>query len=707
MPQQDVLNVLLQVRNLRRFVGSMGEASAAVRGVGRAGAASTAQANATGAAWAGAAGLVSRGMKATAFAAAAAGYEAIKMGVNFDNMLTRIETTTGAMPSEVSKIREHILGMNSIFSPQQLAEAARYIEAIGIRAPRALEVLDNANEGAALSGANVVETARTLAGIMRVEIPGAMGTAAEVMAKVNAAVGTGAISLDEFNHAMGQGVLPVAKEYGLTFDDIIGALDVFTDEHIKGSSSMAQLATALHFLTGSSKRAEDALTHLGMSGHELTLLMRKPNGLMLALADLKKHMDATFGTTEEGLARQVEALDKILPGGRGRILRVLMNQIDVYNQKLSQNKAVAQNYAHAVDVYHQTAAYKIGSAWRKVQQDLIKLYDNIKGPGVASIVAILHVAGFLVTSLTNLTDGAGGLSDVVVPLAAAFIAYKFAVLGAAAAEKSLALQTAIGGVIRLTREVGLLTAATALFDSVALANPIGIIALGIAALVAIIVMLIMHWQQVKDAGVAAWNWIKQAFVVAFNFITSHLEYLWAPVLVAKGLDLLVGYITSRFHYITDFISGLPSRIASAASGMWDGIKDAFRAALNWIIKQWNHIHLKLGATIPILNKHVGVTLSTPNIPYLASGGDILSGGMAVVGDRGPELVELPTGARVNRHQPTFGSSATGGGELDLTGHIKQLAKSLSKRPFSNNIYMDGKLFYRTMSQYAADGQARG
>jgi len=35
------------------------------------------------------------------------------------------------------------------------------------------------------------------------------------------------------------------------------------------------------------------------------------------------------------------------------------------------------------------------------------------------------------------------------------------------------------------------------------------------------------------------------------------------------------------------------------------------------------------------------------IPRLATGGSIASGGMALVGERGPELVSLPTGARVH------------------------------------------------------------
>ena len=41
-----------------------------------------------------------------------------------------------------------------------------------------------------------------------------------------------------------------------------------------------------------------------------------------------------------------------------------------------------------------------------------------------------------------------------------------------------------------------------------------------------------------------------------------------------------------------------------------------------------------------------VKVSIPNIPKLATGGTITRGGYALVGERGPELVSLPTGSTV-------------------------------------------------------------
>lgn len=96
-----------------------------------------------------------------------------------------------------------------------------------------------------------------------------------------------------------------------------------------------------------------------------------------------------------------------------------------------------------------------------------------------------------------------------------------------------------------------------------------------------------------------------------------------------------------------WVTGLPAKISSAASGLFDGIKDAFRGAVNWIIRKWNDLSFSLPSVkVPGLGEVGGFTLRTPDIPLLARGGTAVTAGAAIVGDAGPELLELPVGARV-------------------------------------------------------------
>ena len=76
-----------------------------------------------------------------------------------------------------------------------------------------------------------------------------------------------------------------------------------------------------------------------------------------------------------------------------------------------------------------------------------------------------------------------------------------------------------------------------------------------------------------------------------------------------------------------------------------------------------------------------VVASTPDMPALAGGGDILRSGWALVGERGPELAYLPTGAQV---RPLGNDSVTINQTINVTGPvdsdtIRELDATLGRR----------------------------
>ena len=109
--------------------------------------------------------------------------------------------------------------------------------------------------------------------------------------------------------------------------------------------------------------------------------------------------------------------------------------------------------------------------------------------------------------------------------------------------------------------------------------------------------------------------------------------------IATKVREVVEGIRAKFSALVTFVKGLPAKISSAASGMWDGIKNAFRGAINWIIGRWNNLSFSLpSVSIPGLGEVGGMTLNTPNIPMLAKGGIITSPTLVMAGERGPETI---------------------------------------------------------------------
>lgn len=114
----------------------------------------------------------------------------------------------------------------------------------------------------------------------------------------------------------------------------------------------------------------------------------------------------------------------------------------------------------------------------------------------------------------------------------------------------------------------------------------------------------------------------------------------AMATVMDWIDKIDGWITKIDNFV-NAIASLPGRISSATKGMFDGIKDAFKAALNWVIDKWNGLRF----TLPSVNfmglQIGGAIIETKDIQRFAHGG--IGGGLARVAERGRELIDTPGG----------------------------------------------------------------
>lgn len=668
----DALDVILRVQNLRVFQRGMAEGAASVRSVGTASKETAAANNAAAASMNRTLGVMALARKATLGLAAAVvgvGFESYKMGVDFDQQMTMIQTQSGGSAAMVAKLRNQILDMHTAFSKVDLATAMREIVGIGFPAARNFEILKAAAAGAAQGNADVTETVKTLAGTMKTNIPGAMGSAKDVMAALNATVGTGVMTLDDLNHALGTGVLPTAKEYGLTLDDITGALAIFTDEHMQGSSSMAQLSTAMHFLTGSTKKGKEALASIGLSGKQMAANLHSPKGLLVALTALHSHLKTagdrkawdklvknsagvTLGPKASSEVYQSQILDELLPGGRGRIMKVLMNQLENYSQKIDQNRKIRQHRAENEAKTEETAAIRIRTAWHDLQGQMIRFSDTYKEELTPAVVAIVTALKDFVWVLTQGTKHAKEIGAVVVPLTAAFVAYKLATWGVAIATGAATFAT--------TGWVGAFWA----LDAAMAANPIGII---VGAIVGVAVAFLYAYHNVK--------WFHNAVDNVFSFIRDH----W-PLL---GAILLGPFGAAAYFIIT----------------RWVKVRNWFRNFFNWVKKKMDDINpLKLPGKI--LGGAEKLISGIPH-PHLAQGTQNWGGGASWVGERGPELLNIPRGASViptgqsyfdpRRHVP---NPAPAGASGDVFGEIH------------SHIYIDGRHAAEAVDKFHAKRKAR-
>jgi hypothetical protein len=192
--------------------------------------------------------------------------------------------------------------------------------------------------------------------------------------------------------------------------------------------------------------------------------------------------------------------------------------------------------------------------------------------------------------------------------------------------------------------LGIAAIAVWAMNSAMLANPIFWIVGLVVLLIATIILMAAKWDNVKANLIAAWDSIKSAFASSWAWLKSNV---FNPIgnfftkTIPGWVSTGVGYIKDKWNGLVSWFKGLPGKISSALSGMWDGLKSSFRSAVNWVISKWNNLSFSIGGGSVMGVDIPKVTLGTPNIPYLASGGVTTGPTMAMIGEGREQEAVLP------------------------------------------------------------------
>lgn len=124
----------------------------------------------------------------------------------------------------------------------------------------------------------------------------------------------------------------------------------------------------------------------------------------------------------------------------------------------------------------------------------------------------------------------------------------------------------------------------------------------------------------------------------------------------KTLEPIINNIMQVFGGLIDFITGVFSGdwekawngIVNIFEGIFSAVSNIFKAPINFIINGINSLfaslgNLKIPDWVPIIG---GTSFDLPQIPMLWKGGNIVEPGRVLVGEKGPEILDLPAGARV-------------------------------------------------------------
>jgi hypothetical protein len=202
----------------------------------------------------------------------------------------------------------------------------------------------------------------------------------------------------------------------------------------------------------------------------------------------------------------------------------------------------------------------------------------------------------------------------------------------------------------------------------AISLPMVIVGAGVAALA---VVIYRNWASISAFIHKHAKAISQVIHITWAAIKLATKIAWAAIQLAviHPIQMLVKIIIPIVKFIADHWKATWQRMKDVFSGVWNGLVAIARGPLNLLIGLLNLVISALDDVIHGFNMIPGVPdiPPIPHIPKLAAGTASFAGGLALVGERGPELVGLGRGAAVLNAGST--RQVMGGGDINVVVHV--------------------------------------
>lgn len=483
----------------------------------------------------------------------------------------------------------------------------------------------------------------------------------------------------------------------------VGAVVSFGKESVNAAAEAEQAMNGVRAVFGESadeieEFSNKAITSMGISDDAYQQFATSTGGL---LQDMGVPLDQTVAMTDELAQRgadlaQVYGVDaeqaftimQKAMGGQTRGLKQLgvsisnaevetramaEGWVDAEGNVTAAGKAMATQQLIMEKTADKAGAFAEHSGDVANQQKILALQFEETQETIGT--ALLPVIQRLLKVFVPLLEFTAKYADILVPIAGVL-------LGVVAATKAYEVAMMAGKVA-----MGIATAAQWAWNAALAANPIVLIGIAIAGVIAAVILLYqkVDWfrafvDTAIDGIVAGFNWFLDVVQGVFDWIKRNWPLLLAIItgpfgmavyLITKNwdtikaaartaIDAITGFVRnvwdiisapfkrgadlaqSAWNGISDWFYRLPGRIQGFFSGMANIIKYPFTQAFNAIKSLWNATVGGFGFSIPSWVPGVGG--KSFRIPEMAQGGIVTRPTIALIGEAGPEAV-VPLGSK--------------------------------------------------------------
>ena len=524
-----------------------------------------------------------------------------------------------------------------------------------------------------------------------------------------------------------EAVLPLVDTFAQSVANVAQAAAPFVNSFVQMIGSLVQTVTPL--LNGVMGGIGEALSGVDLSG----LLTPLTAGLDGILGMFSKLGQAT-GTWMQGLdlsglagsfAGLASAIGPVVQLAMGGLAWAWQNVLLPLSGWAIQSVAPAffdllsaalQALNPIIEVFQPFAQF----LWESFLQPLAEWTGGVVVTVIEGIVNGLTLFSAWISENIELVQG---IVTVVASFAAAWVLVNTAI--------------ALWNVICLVATAG----ATALGAAMALlTSPVTIAILIIGALIAVVALLIQHWDQVKQVGAAALQFLQEVWAAAcewFNAVVVQpiitlFSTFWQIVqnlaqLALSKLQALWGTLCGWMQrLVIDPLTSAWTGFKDIVLNLWDGIADGVRGAVNSIIGFVNgmirgavegvnaviRLLNSISFEVPSLVPEIGgmtfgfdiPTVSAPQIPMLARGGVIRQPVLAMMGEYAGAATNPEIAAPESRLRELMAEQ--NGPVLAAILQLAQAVSSGGARELVANqpieVKLDGQVLYRAMAKIEAN-----
>jgi len=552
-------------------------------------------------------------------ASTAIGGASLKMAADFDSAMRAVNTMMLLDEDEFKALSKDVRGLAKDMGVDAVESANALYQVISAGVPKenAVDFLRLATK-AGIAG--MTDTKSSVEGLTTVlnayKLP--MSEAQEVSDAMFTTIAKGVTTFPELSANMST-AMPFAAALGVGYKEVLGVLATLTKQGVPTAQAFSQIRASMSSLmtptaemtelikASEYESGEAMLQALGFAG-TLDTLTKAAKGDKEVIGKAFSSIEAlglVYGITGDNAKGAVADIDAV-GDSAGSTADALVEM----------EKTTARQFAK-LEAQVKDTAMILGNT---LMPALIKLLEMVT-PIIEKISAWVEKHPKLTAGILATVGAIGGIMVIAGPLLNAL--------------KLIAVATKVAA------------AAQWLMNIAMSANPIGLIIIAVAALIAGIILLVKNWDWVKDKFLQIWGAIG-------SFFTSIKDKM--------GLDMsaLGEGIRNIWEGIVGFFQAIPSKIKQAFSTLKDIMLAPFRfaidgiqRAINWLIRQINKIHVTMPGWLG--GKTIGFNIPEISLPKFAKGGIIpeptLLYGLksmrpyAIAGEKGPEVVS-PSGAGV-------------------------------------------------------------